>query len=687
MNNKQKRLTLESIVAISLALLATPLWGWELKAYTGCTNENRVAVQCLPNISNVESKLNALHEDLVGMKKDKHTWKYARVRPGDNLQFPYQDPLFYASKRHVQSIQYFDITSSDRYIVTSLSDEHTNKAAIQLIKTSGFGSEKKGEGKDFTTDKIVYQRLLTDNEEVAGFNHPGGSQLIGNFLFLALEDFSTSGQPATGVWEIVADPVEPRIWFQYLIPTTDIPPTQDFPDGDIHQATVGVTRLADGTFLLAACAGPDKCDGINFYKSTGTTLDEDPEFVFIYRWNRNDEPPLGLPDTVDNWDDCGPQNMNLVAQDDGTIYLVMFGGEGSDLSCKSGAGYDDHIYGYKLGMDENYEISLEFTNKVDVMPKSYICAEFLLVADAAKELHGLNFLAGSGLWLRPDGRDTIAFLATEHYDTCGANDRYIVSDGVWGEGVKAKTRWGISANWNDEPDLGKELTSGDLVVEIDPTNALDYEFAIAYRGAEQDVVIEDTLPADWVVSNINGDGMGLPLDCGGSTDFSGPGVVVFKGGKAGKKCQSATHLWWTPLELSTSISVGAKTRLIPGKGHQEPYYPPDKCGAFYLNDGAAVYPAIDGMPDFNAVPLYKSNSLCLAAVRDLSAPFGIAPQGSGDEDGDWLSDYDEACVNEFSTNPCLADTDGDGVDDDRDECPLTGDLGHVSRGGCPDPEP
>ena len=164
--------------------------------------------------------------------------------------------------------------------------------------------------------------------------------------------------------------------------------------------------------------------------------------------------------------------------------------------------------------------------------------------------------------------------------------------------------------------------------------------------------------------------------------FPGVGVTVFKGGKRGKKCAGATHLWWTPLE--PIVTVGVETRQVPGEGHQQPHYPPGKCGAFYLNDGAVVYPAIDGQPDLTAEPLYLSDSLCLAAVKDLSLPVRVDPIGGGDEDGDSLLDYDEACENEFRTNPCLADTDADGFNDDVDECPLTGDSGlGVELVGCP----
>ena len=105
--------------------------GWHdectLSAYTGCTNANQFSEQCLPNVSNIEIKLNMLHN--LAMDWDKHTWDNLltpiRVRPGDNIQPPYKIPDFYASKRHVQSIQYI-FSPPHRYIVTSLSDEHTN---------------------------------------------------------------------------------------------------------------------------------------------------------------------------------------------------------------------------------------------------------------------------------------------------------------------------------------------------------------------------------------------------------------------------------------------------------------------------------------------------------------------------------------------------------------------------------
>lgn len=47
---------------------------------------------------------------------------------------------------------------------------------------------------------------------------------------------------------------------------------------------------------------------------------------------------------------------------------------------------------------------------------------------------GSNFEAGSGLWICPDGKDDMAVMATEHYDSCGS---------------PGKSRWGVTENWDD----------------------------------------------------------------------------------------------------------------------------------------------------------------------------------------------------------------------------------------------
>ena len=253
----------------------------------------------------------------------------------------------------------------------------------------------------------------------------------------------------------------------------------------------------------------------------------------------------------------------------------------------------------------------------------------------------------------------------------------------------------------------KEITSGsdvdndggiDLVVEVGQSSPIEYGFDITYSNlGGPDVLIVDTVPAEWVVTMI--EGMSVDVDACGESDSVSDGfgsVDVFKGGKVGKNCKSATHIEWTPDPKVTesTLEVDVETRLNPGHGKRQiQFFAPTSCGPLFLNDGALVFE----VNQFDQIltpsnPLFTSNALCLAAVEDLSngnlgnpgGPDGlIARDGTGDEDLDGLTDFAEAC--DIGTDPCLADTDGDGVNDDPDLCPLRGlkETGSVDADGCP----
>ena len=418
-----------------------PLTNLEFKVCTmkpyDCDYSRHYVDQCLPMVTNVEEKLDDLAEHKTRVNQDRHSWAKndgsSWARPGRSavLGEPVWD--FPLGKKHNQSIQYIDygLAPPERFIVTSISDEtDADEAAVQLIRTFRFGQDDyDGTG----LDTIVAQQLL-EATDVSDFNHPGGSQLIGNYLFLALEDFTVPfGEPTTGVWEI--DPLSPRVRFLYNTATN--PVTDDVTvQGDYHQSTAAVTRLEDGTFLLAACVYED-CDYINFYKSHKTTLETDPGFTFFDQWQRT---PLNPG--PEKWSDCPPQNMNFAVQRDdagGTLYLVLFGGEGAGLDCTAGT-HDDYLYGYRVSMVStaggHYDMQLTHTNKVDVLPNDDGCP--VTITSLAPFLHDLNFLAGSGLWLRPDDKDRISYMVTEHYDTCDSPVNIV-----------GKTLWGVSENWDD----------------------------------------------------------------------------------------------------------------------------------------------------------------------------------------------------------------------------------------------
>jgi hypothetical protein len=417
--------------------------GCALTAYE-CGYANQVTEQCLPAVSNVETQLADFHEDDVKMEKNKCSWAEASTRPGEpyyaTLDFPWNYPF---GQKHLPSIQYVDAGTDDRFILGSLSDEPgdpNNEAALQLTKTCQFGVE----GADL--DAVVYQQLLENIPGLERFNHPDGAQLIGEYLFLALEDLQKpTSAPATGVW--LVDSHAATLNFKFTVPTHPavVADAKDVEGiGDCHQATTALTRPDDGTFLLASCVHEeyDFFDFFNFFKSRNTSLTDDRVFVLVDQWHRASG-NIG----PEQWSDCPPQNMNFVTWADGTVYLVMFRGEGISAACDL-VTLDDHVCGDKVqiepddGAVREYVVNLVLKEKVDVMPEDHQCwpgppasPNLFSTGSYVPETHGLNLLAGSGLWIRPDGKDTIAILAPEHYDSCGSTK------------VNGKSRWGVSDNW------------------------------------------------------------------------------------------------------------------------------------------------------------------------------------------------------------------------------------------------
>jgi hypothetical protein len=220
--------------------------------------------------------------------------------------------------------------------------------------------------------------------------------------------------------------------------------------------------------------------------------------------------------------------------------------------------------------------------------------------------------------------------------------------------------------------LEKTLTHGpdedtdgipDVVIPINQSVTTKYQWTITYNNPEgpENVIIKDKLTPVWLITEINENGSGLPLDCGVKVAMdNGSGLVkARRGGQEGKKCQSASHLTWEPNTGSSpqSISVDVETRRsASGKAK----YKPNHCGPFYLNKGVKAYD-MDNPGD----PIAESNKLCVAAVKNPGSNRG----STADNDGDGIPDFQEACLNPVQTNPCSADTDNDGVEDGEDNCP------------------
>jgi len=237
--------------------------------------------------------------------------------------------------------------------------------------------------------------------------------------------------------------------------------------------------------------------------------------------------------------------------------------------------------------------------------------------------------------------------------------------------------------------LCKQITAGpmsngfiDRVVEVGQTSSTAYEFTIIMLNEQGiPVRIRDTVPAEWECDpNL--------ANCIDESD----GFALAT--KNGKKLKGATKIVWEPCAaeggdaprdqeaLCPTIGdavVSVKTRASHGPGNNK--FSPTSCGALVLNDGAFAL-ELDpdtGLPvhrcgggdstadlcdsdsfaacgynqgECQTVQLAVSPGLCLAAVTDLNGG-GVVPDGSGDEDGDGVSDYEEACV--LDRDPCTPD--------------------------------
>ena len=236
----------------------------------------------------------------------------------------------------------------------------------------------------------------------------------------------------------------------------------------------------------------------------------------------------------------------------------------------------------------------------------------------------------------------------------------------------------------------EELDEIAVAVEAPATSSIHYDFKItATTGGLTDPVVYDTVPAEWTVTHIDEEAVGpdnngnfdenfgddgIGVGCGGFQADLGDGddVTVSRGGSSKKnKCSSDTGIVWEmePDEMDM-IRVDLQSRGPKKNGKYKPTF----CGPLYLNYAAEL---MDG-----STLIATSNRLVVAAVFDLDGG-GIDPTGRGDEDGDGASDIDE--VRDLGTDPCDEDTDGDGVLDGVDLCPLQGTevTGFVDPDGCP----
>lgn len=201
-----------------------------------------------------------------------------------------------------------------------------------------------------------------------GFTHGGGMQMLGQVLVVPFEG---GGRHSVVAFYDLSRPEAPRLL--HLLRHEGLPPPSD----PGHASAAGLVKLADGRFLLLV--GEHSSKVLDFYVSDGTALDP-AELTF--RWITT------LKGVVTG----GFQNMNLVTQCDGTVYLVGT----HNTSLPPPALGSDMIRWYRLanGADNQLEIHLEGTRHL-------VCRR-------------CNFAAGAGLYVNPSGE--VLLYAVAHND-------------------------------------------------------------------------------------------------------------------------------------------------------------------------------------------------------------------------------------------------------------------------------
>lgn len=219
-----------------------------------------------------------------------------------------------------------------------------------------------------------------------------------------------------------------------------------------------------------------------------------------------------------------------------------------------------------------------------------------------------------------------------------------------------------------EFDFIKELIAGpdrdgdgviDRIIEVGQSTPTEVTFRIRFRQPDLVVpaMVLDTVPGNWDLS---------AEDCvtGNETDL----LLVDSNGRG----RGPSRIQWHPTDNDSTLTCTIRTRRRGnGRGRGGAVFAPFACGSLEVNAGArAVDSAGNGQSplfDPDGIPL-RSNRLCLGAVEDANGDGVIDWSGNGDEDGDTLSDWLEAC--ELGTDPCNPDTDGDGAADAVDADPL-----------------
>jgi hypothetical protein len=208
---------------------------------------------------------------------------------------------------HFQGIQsYFDATQNRRICFLS----HDSGERAYFI-TVAIDTQPNGIG------EIRHLQYLPSDDRLPPLRHPGGMQLIGNYLIVGVEDNQQKCRSQIQFWD-VSDPFAPKL----REPLTVI---RESPTPKVKTAgAVGIVKRADDHLLMVANWDAKTLD---FYASNGLPLsNDDCRFHLAMNWESDlAVRDLWIPDS--NWGSY--QATNLICDRDFNIFLLGYYTDGT----------------------------------------------------------------------------------------------------------------------------------------------------------------------------------------------------------------------------------------------------------------------------------------------------------------------------------------------------------------------
>lgn len=156
-------------------------------------------------------------------------------------------------------------------------------------------------------------------------NHPGGMQAHGDFVVVAMEQTGPTEPPAEArFYQVTGDPMNPTVELANTL-VLDGSQGEPFQAGQSRAASAGFVKLYSGYFLLAVAGASDGKQGIWFYESTSTVIDQHTDWVFVDFW----EPHCTGWGNVESGENCfanAAGTVALLTGCDGFVYMYSLGG-------------------------------------------------------------------------------------------------------------------------------------------------------------------------------------------------------------------------------------------------------------------------------------------------------------------------------------------------------------------------